>query len=104
MTAREMICLALLGLLAASCAAPATAADEPKAFACSFTSGISNSYDKGRYVILLGFGTILDQGETTVRAGDIVVQRGTNHAWSNRSGKVCRIAFILIDGQFTDGL
>jgi quercetin dioxygenase-like cupin family protein len=47
---------------------------------------------------------ILDQGETTVRAGDIVVQRGTNHAWANRSGRNCRIAFILIDGQFVDGL
>lgn len=47
---------------------------------------------------------ILDRGETTVRAGDIVVQRGTNHAWANRSGKVCRIAFILVDGQFVDGL
>jgi hypothetical protein len=47
---------------------------------------------------------IMDIGETTVRAGDIVIQRGTNHGWSNRSGKPCRIAFILIDGQFTDGL
>lgn len=47
---------------------------------------------------------ILDRGETTVRAGDIVVQRGTNHAWANRSEKMCRIAFILIDGQFVDGL
>jgi quercetin dioxygenase-like cupin family protein len=47
---------------------------------------------------------VLDQGETTVRAGDIVIQRGTNHAWANRSGKNCRIAFILIDGHFTDGL
>jgi quercetin dioxygenase-like cupin family protein len=47
---------------------------------------------------------IVDRGETTVRAGDIVIQRGTNHAWANRSGKVCRIAFILIDGEFTDGL
>ena len=47
---------------------------------------------------------IVDQGETTVRAGDIVVQRGTNHAWANRSGKNCRIAFILIDGAFADGL
>jgi hypothetical protein len=47
---------------------------------------------------------ILDEGETTVRAGDIVVQRGTNHGWANRSGKACRIAFILIDGQFEDGL
>jgi Cupin domain len=47
---------------------------------------------------------ILDQGETTVRAGDIVIQRGTNHGWANRSGRNCRIAFILIDGEFTDGL
>lgn len=45
---------------------------------------------------------ILDKGETTVRKGDVIVQRGTNHAWANRSGKVCRIAFILIDGQFAD--
>ena len=47
---------------------------------------------------------IVDEGETVVRAGDIVVQRGTNHGWANRSGRNCRIAFILIDGQFTDGL
>src|SRR5512139_288057 len=47
---------------------------------------------------------IMDEGETVVRAGDIVIQRGTNHGWANRSGRHCRIAFILIDGQFTDGL
>lgn len=47
---------------------------------------------------------VLDQGETTIRAGDIVIQRGTNHAWANRSDKNCRMAFVLIDGQFTDGL
>ncbi|MDR6845973.1 cupin domain-containing protein [Flavobacterium granuli] len=44
---------------------------------------------------------ILDRAETVIKAGDIVIQTGTNHAWSNRSGKNCRIAFILIDGQFT---
>src|SRR5690606_17173956 len=43
---------------------------------------------------------ILDEGETVARAGDIVIQRGTNHGWANRSGKNCRIAFILIDGKF----
>jgi len=43
---------------------------------------------------------ILDEGETLVRTGDIVIQRGTNHGWANRSGKNCRIAFILIDGKF----
>jgi hypothetical protein len=47
---------------------------------------------------------IMDEGETTVRAGDIVIQRGTNHGWANRSDRNCRIAFILIDGQFVDGL
>jgi mannose-6-phosphate isomerase-like protein (cupin superfamily) len=47
---------------------------------------------------------ILDEGETVVRAGDIVIQRGTNHGWANRSNHNCRIAFILIDGQYEDGL
>ena len=47
---------------------------------------------------------IMDEGETTVRAGDIVIQRGTNHGWANRSDRNCRIAFILIDGRFEDGL
>ena len=43
---------------------------------------------------------ILDVGETIVRAGDIVIQRGTNHGWANRSSRHCRIAFILIDGEY----
>ena len=47
---------------------------------------------------------ILDVGETVVRAGDIVIQRGTNHGWANRSGRPCRIAFVLIDGAYEDGL
>jgi mannose-6-phosphate isomerase-like protein (cupin superfamily) len=47
---------------------------------------------------------ILDDDERTIGPGDIVVQRGTNHAWANRSDSPCRIAFILIDGEFTDGL
>ena len=35
-----------------------------------------------------------------LKAGDVVIQRGTNHGWANRSDRNCRIAFILIDGQF----
>ena len=42
---------------------------------------------------------VLDEGETLMRAGDVMIQRGTYHAWSNRSGKVCRMAFVLIDAQ-----
>jgi quercetin dioxygenase-like cupin family protein len=41
---------------------------------------------------------IMDQDETILRQGDVLIQRGTNHAWANRSGKPARIAFVLIDG------
>ncbi len=47
---------------------------------------------------------VLDQTETTIKTGDVVIQCGTNHAWANRSGNICRMVFILIDGQFTDKL
>ncbi|WP_202409382.1 cupin domain-containing protein [Hufsiella arboris] len=47
---------------------------------------------------------ILDREETTIRTGDIVIQAGTNHAWSNRSGHNCRMAFVLIDGHYTSGI
>jgi len=39
---------------------------------------------------------VLDDGEVHLRAGDCLVQRGTNHAWSNRTDKPCVIAFALI--------
>ena len=42
---------------------------------------------------------MLDEGETLMRAGDVLIQRGTNHSWSNRSDQNCRIAFILIDAE-----
>ena len=43
---------------------------------------------------------VLDQGEVQLRAGSVVVQRGTNHAWANRSGRPCRMLFVLIDGTY----
>lgn len=46
----------------------------------------------------------LDDSEVTLRAGDVVVQRGTDHAWTNRGDVPARVAFILIDGYFTDEL
>jgi hypothetical protein len=50
-------------------------------------------------IVLFGQMTaILDTEETVLNAGDVLIQRGTNHAWTNRSGKPARIAFILIDG------
>jgi quercetin dioxygenase-like cupin family protein len=38
---------------------------------------------------------VLDTGETLLRAGDVLIQRGTNHAWSNRSDSPCFVAAIL---------
>jgi uncharacterized cupin superfamily protein len=40
---------------------------------------------------------VLDTQEVSLKAGDTVVQRGTNHAWSNRSGAPCTIAFSSHD-------
>ncbi len=37
--------------------------------------------------------------EVHVKAGDVLVQQATNHAWVNNGTKPCRIAFILIDGK-----
>jgi quercetin dioxygenase-like cupin family protein len=42
---------------------------------------------------------VLDDTETLLQAGDVLIQRGTFHAWDNRSSTVCRIAFILIDAE-----
>ena len=47
---------------------------------------------------------ILDKGETLLKQGDLVVQRGTNHAWANRSNKPCRMLFMLVDGRFETGI
>ena len=39
---------------------------------------------------------LMDVDETLLRAGDVLVQRGTNHAWSNRGTVPCLVAFILV--------
>jgi len=53
------------------------------------------------YAIILSgeIDMLLDEGEVHLKAGDVVVQQATNHAWVNRSAKPCRVAFILIDSQ-----
>jgi quercetin dioxygenase-like cupin family protein len=53
------------------------------------------------YVIIIS-GTIdmdLDDSTVTMKAGDIMVQRGTNHAWVNRGTESAFVAFVLIDAQ-----
>ena len=54
------------------------------------------------YIIVLS-GRIdmeMDAGEVvTLAAGDVMIQRGTNHAWINRYSEICRMAFVLVDAQ-----
>ena len=42
---------------------------------------------------------LMEEGEVELHQGDCIVQRGTNHAWVNRSGKPCLIAAVLIDAK-----
>lgn len=42
---------------------------------------------------------ILENGETLMRAGDVMIQRATWHAWANRSDAPCIVAFVLIDAE-----
>jgi len=47
---------------------------------------------------------ILEDSEVTLKPGDVVVQRGTNHAWENRSATAARAAFFHIDARFSEEL
>ena len=56
-------------------------------------------------IVLSGAVTlVLDDSETVLRAGDVVVQRGTDHRWENRTDDIARMAFILVDGAFAADL
>jgi mannose-6-phosphate isomerase-like protein (cupin superfamily) len=58
----------------------------------------TNSID---YAIVLSgeIYAMMDDGEVLLTAGDVLVQRGTNHAWSNRTNEPAVIAFVLIDAE-----
>ncbi|TMV63635.1 cupin domain-containing protein [Thioclava sp. BHET1] len=43
---------------------------------------------------------LLDHEDVLLHAGDVVIQCGTNHAWTNRSEKDALIAFVLIDAEY----
>jgi quercetin dioxygenase-like cupin family protein len=53
------------------------------------------------YVIVLSGEIEMDTDATTVtlKAGDVMVQRGTNHAWTNRSDAPARVAFVMLDAK-----
>jgi mannose-6-phosphate isomerase-like protein (cupin superfamily) len=47
---------------------------------------------------------ILDDSEVILKPGNVVVQRGTDHAWENRSGTIARAVFFHIDARFSEEL
>ncbi|HEY2134650.1 MAG TPA: cupin domain-containing protein [Xanthobacteraceae bacterium] len=53
------------------------------------------------YVIVMAGEIDMDMDDSTLRlkAGDVMVQRGTNHAWINRGSERARVAFVLIDAD-----
>lgn len=47
---------------------------------------------------------VLDDSEVPLKPGSVVIQRGTNHAWANRTDKPCRMLFVQIDGQYAPSI
>ena len=69
-----------------------------------FAPGIASEMHRTEtidYIVMLSGEIEMDMDDSTVklRAGDVMVQRGTNHAWVNRSGKPCLLAAVLIDAK-----
>jgi hypothetical protein len=42
---------------------------------------------------------VMGKGETLMKAGDVLVQRGTNHSWSVRGSEPALVAFILVSAS-----
>ena len=42
---------------------------------------------------------VMERGETLLKAGDILVQRGTNHSWSVRGNEPAMVAFVLVSAR-----
>lgn len=63
-----------------------------------------HSTDTVDYAIIIkgSITMLLDEEDVELKAGDVLVQRGTNHAWANRGTEPCVIAFILIDGAWAE--
>jgi len=57
-------------------------------------------------IVVAGSCTLeLDDGSRTeLSSGDVVIQRGTNHAWLVTGDQPARLCFVLIDGRFEDSL
>lgn len=90
-----------------------TAEESKKAFAGLGNQAASTAHAGGRHplmhrtetidyaIVLSGEITmVMDDSDVVLKAGDILVQCGTNHAWSNRSNAPAVVCFVLLDGEF----
>jgi quercetin dioxygenase-like cupin family protein len=53
------------------------------------------------YVVVISGELDMDMDDSTVKlkAGDVIVQRGTNHAWANRSNAPARLAVVMVEAK-----
>jgi mannose-6-phosphate isomerase-like protein (cupin superfamily) len=42
---------------------------------------------------------VMETGEKLLKAGDILIQRGTNHSWSVRTSEPCIVAAVLVNAK-----
>ena len=58
------------------------------------------------YVVVLEgeIDLLLDDRDVHLKAGDVVVQQATNHAWINRGASTCRLAMVFIDAEEPEAL
>ena len=69
-----------------------------------FAPGVSprnHRTDSVDYAIVLSgeIDMVLDETTVHLRAGDVLVQRGTIHNWINKGSEPCVMAFVLIDAR-----
>jgi mannose-6-phosphate isomerase-like protein (cupin superfamily) len=64
-------------------------------------SGTMHRTETIDYIIVLAGEIDMDMDDSSVhlKTGDVIVQRGTNHAWFNRGTENARVAFVLIDAE-----
>src|SRR6202030_1963690 len=90
------------------------AARRPQPASADDGSGHGDAFDRGSprhpgfhktsstdYAIVLSgeIVALMDEGEVLLKAGDVLIQRGTDHAWSNQTAEPAYVAFVLIDAE-----
>ncbi|MBU8874771.1 cupin domain-containing protein [Reyranella sp. MMS21-HV4-11] len=58
--------------------------------------GFHKTYSVDYAIVIEGeIWALMDVGETLMQVGDVLIQRGTNHAWANRTDRIARVLFVL---------